>query len=114
MADRLAPTSIQQIGNELAILWSDNSESFVGLEDLRRACPCAMCGGEPDVMGNLVRPDVTYTPESFELRSVQQIGGYALQPTWGEGHGTGLYSFTYLKHLADTQRPASGGQTSSA
>ncbi|MGV3533542.1 MAG: DUF971 domain-containing protein [Chthoniobacteraceae bacterium] len=113
MPERLVPSSVQQIGQELAILWNDGTESYLGLEDLRRACPCAMCGGEPDVMGNVVRPDVSYAPSSFDLHSVQQIGGYALQPTWGDGHGTGLYSFKYLKHLSETQRPSGGGQTSS-
>ena len=34
---------------------------------MRGACPCAACGGEPDVMGNLVRPEVHYTPQSFDL-----------------------------------------------
>jgi hypothetical protein len=47
----LAPTNIQQIGNELAIQWSDGGESYLNLELIRRACPCAACGGEPDVLG---------------------------------------------------------------
>ena len=99
MTARLLPTSIQHIGDELAVSWSDESETFLRLADLRRACPCAACGGEPDVMGNIDRPDVTYTPASFELRGYQLVGGYALQPTWGDGHGTGLYSFAYLRRL---------------
>ena len=45
---RLEPTNIQQIGDELAIAWNDGTESFIKLETLRRACPCAACGGEPD------------------------------------------------------------------
>lgn len=97
---RLTPTHIQPIGDELAIAWNDGTESFLHLEAMRRACPCAACGGEPDVLGNIDRPEVTYTPESFVLRSCQNIGGYALQPTWGDGHGTGLYTFPYLRRLA--------------
>ena len=99
MPARLLPTSIQHIGDELAISWSDGGETFLRLEDLRRACPCASCGGEPDVLGNIDRPEVTYTPASFELRGYQLVGGYALQPTWGDGHGTGLYSFAFLRRL---------------
>ena len=97
---RLLPTHIQQIGDELAIAWNDGSESFLRLEVLRRGCPCAVCGGEPDVLGNIDRPEVRYGAESFVLRGFQLIGGYALQPTWGDGHGTGLYTFPYLKRLA--------------
>ena len=70
---RLEPTNIQQIGNELAIHWNDGTESYFGLEFLRRACPCAACGGEPDVLGNIVRPNVAYSPESFELAGVDLV-----------------------------------------
>jgi DUF971 family protein len=93
---------VQLIGNELAMRWSDGVESYVGLERLRRACPCAMCGGEPDVLGNIVRPDVSYTASSFELVGWQSVGGYALQPRWGDGHNTGLYAFQYLRRLTAT------------
>jgi DUF971 family protein len=27
------------------------------------------------------------------------VGGYALQPTWDDGHNTGLYAFPYLRKL---------------
>ena len=97
---RLEPTNIQQIGNELAIHWSDGSESFLELERLRRACPCAACGGEPDVLGNISRPAVSYAPESFHLSSFNIVGGYALQPRWRDGHDTGLYTFQYLRRLS--------------
>ncbi len=96
----LGPTNIQQIGNELAIQWNDGGESYFNLETLRRACPCAACGGEPDVLGNLARPELSYTPESFQLASFNIVGGYALQPRWRDGHDTGLYSFQYLRRLS--------------
>lgn len=93
-------TDVQQIGQELALKWEDGSESFIGLEALRRACPCAGCKGEMDVMGNLYRgPEQTLRAESFVLRRVGMVGGYALQPVWGDGHSTGLYSFDYLRGL---------------
>ena len=97
---RLEPTNIQQIGDELAIAWNDGTESFVKLELLRRACPCAACGGEPDVLGQVVRPHVSHTNKSFELVGFDLVGGYALQPRWADEHSTGIYSFTYLRRLA--------------
>jgi DUF971 family protein len=109
MSTRLTPTNIQAIGSELAIAWSDGAESYLPLEPLRRACPCAACGGEPDVLGHVVRPQVIYTPASFELRGFQVIGGYALQPAWGDGHGSGLYTFPYLRRLAN--EAAAGSQS---
>ncbi len=96
---RLEAKNVQLIGDELAIQWSDGTESYFGLELLRRACPCAACGGEPDVLGNVVRPEVSFTEESFMLAGFQIVGGYALQPRWGDGHSTGLYSFQYLRRL---------------
>jgi DUF971 family protein len=95
------PKRAEVIGNELAIAWSDGAESFIALETLRRNCPCAACGGEPDVMGNVQRPHVSYGPQSFELRDFKLVGGYALQPTWGDGHNTGLYPFRMLRALGD-------------
>ena len=90
---------------ELAIAWNDGSETFLPLRFLRTACPCAACGGEPDVLGDVVRPEVSYSPRSFELTGWNLVGGYALQPTWGDGHNTGLYTYQYLRRI-DPARPA--------
>jgi DUF971 family protein len=98
---RLEPTNIQQIGHELAISWNDGTESFYKLATLRRACPCAGCGGEPDVLGHVSRPQVAYTESSFQLVGFDFVGGYALQPRWADGHSTGIYSFTYLQRLGE-------------
>jgi len=93
---------VDKIGEELAVAWEDGAESFFALELLRRACPCAACGGEPDVLGRVLRPDVQYSRESFSLTSFEFVGGYALQPVWGDGHRTGIYSWNYLRRLADS------------
>ena len=97
-------TNVQLIGNELAMRWSDGLESYLPLERFRRACPCATCGGEPDVLGYLSRPHVTYTEGSFQLAGFDLVGGYALQPRWADGHGSGIYSFTYLRRLEQASR----------
>jgi DUF971 family protein len=92
-------TRAEVIGNEFALVWNDGKESYFDLERLRRACPCAACGGEPDVMGNVNRPNVSYGPKSFFIRGFHLVGGYAIQPTWDDGHSSGLYSFKYLRSL---------------
>ena len=98
----MQPADIQQIGNELAIKWDDGSESFIPLQKLRRCCPCAGCKGEMDVMGNLYKgPEKPLSPASFRLRSVESVGTYAVQPVWADGHATGIYSFDYLKRVAE-------------
>lgn len=90
---------LQVIGNELAIVWSDDRETYFSLEALRKACPCAVCNGEPDVMGRGDKPQARHTPASFQLSSYEMVGGYGWQPTWADGHSTGIYSVNYLRRL---------------
>ena len=91
---------VQQIGEELAIKWDDGSESFIALNKLRQYCPCAGCKGETDVMGNVYKnPERPLPPEAFRLLRVSHVGGYALQPVWGDNHMTGIYSYEYLKRV---------------
>lgn len=97
MQKTLQALSVQKIGSELAIAWSDGLESFLPLELLRRRCPCAACAGEPDVTGYVQKPNPSFGPGSFELMSWQTVGGYAIQPRWGDGHSSGLYSYTFLR-----------------
>ena len=104
---RLELANVQLIGSELALQWTDKTESYLSLPYLRAACPCASCGGEPDVMGNIMRPEVKHTASSFDLEGWDFIGGYALQPRWRDGHSTGLYTFQYLRRLAAAQPTAS-------
>ena len=99
---RVQPTTIEHIGEELAIKWEDGRESFITLETLRRACPCAGCKGEADVMGNMYRgPQKALSQTSFRLVRFARVGGYAIQPVWGDGHTTGIYSFEYLRQLGE-------------
>ena len=100
----MRPADIQIIGPELAIKWDDGVESFIPLERLRRACPCAGCKGETDVMGQLHKgPEQVLTPRSYQLRQLNRVGTYAVQPVWGDGHASGIYSFEYLRQLAKSQ-----------
>src|SRR5690606_28349698 len=97
------PTDIQHIGEELAVKWADGSESFIPLKTLRQACPCAGCKGEVDVMGNLYKdPDRPLGPNAFQLLRVEAVGTYAVQPVWADGHATGIYSFDYLRRVAES------------
>ena len=66
---------------------------FVGsnlIHELNRA-------GEKDILGNVYKGKVNLGPASFQLKRCTAVGGYAIQPEWMDGHGSGIYSFTYLK-----------------
>lgn len=94
--------NIQQIQDEIGIVWEDGIESYIPLERLRRQCPCASCAGEHDVMGKKYKaPPTPYKPESFQLISFHPVGGYAINFTWRDGHNTGIYPYPYLKKLGE-------------
>lgn len=92
-------TAVCQIGEELALSFGDGREMYFPLPMLRRACPCAVCQGEPDAMGRVHRPLVEHGPRAFELKKFELVGGYGLQLFWADGHGTGIYSIAYLQQL---------------
>jgi DUF971 family protein len=98
----MRPTDLQPIGTELAVKWEDGTETFIRLETLRRYCPCASCMGEQDIFGNLYKaPERPYGPRAFELAQLKPVGGYATQPVWGDGHSTGLYTWDWLRRVAE-------------
>lgn len=98
----MRPEDIQSIGDELAIKWDDGSEDFIRLETMRRSCPCASCAGEKDIMGNVYKgPDTPLTTDAFRLVRYATVGGYGIQPEWGDRHGSGIYDFHLLKRLAE-------------
>jgi len=99
MQDQFQLTSLAPFGNELAISWSDGVEQYLPLEALRKACPCAVCCGEPDVMGRGDATSRIYKPGSFELKGYEFIGGYGLKLSWADGHATGIFSYTLLRSL---------------
>ena len=100
----MTPLDIQQIGNELAIKWDDGSESYLTLEKLRRHCPCAGCKGEMDIMGNVYKNAAKpLPPQAFQLLRFGKVGGYAIQPQWADGHSTGIFSFDYLRNVAESE-----------
>ena len=97
----MRPLDLQHIGTELAIKWDDDAEEFISLEKLRRACPCAGCKGETDIMGNLYKnPPQSLTVKAFELVRFFAVGGYGIQLVWADGHSTGIFSFEYLRSVA--------------
>jgi len=100
----LQPQKIALIQSVLVIVWQDGQESYLGLEDLRRACPCAVCQGEADLNRPHFKPQVHYSASSFELKEFSIVGGYALKLLWADGHATGIYSYQLLRDLAQSEQ----------
>lgn len=86
----------------LEITWDDDRVCRYPLSELREACPCVECRGGHEFMGREYDPTdiLKLTPKrSYHVESLDLVGNYALQPTWDDGHHTGIYTWEYLRRL---------------
>lgn len=94
-----APTNIQIIGQEVAIVWDDGAESYFPFEKLRAASPSAANIGETDILGNKYGGDGPKQFPGIQVLGWDQVGNYAIRFEFSDGHGSGLYSYDYLRTL---------------
>jgi DUF971 family protein len=102
----LLPKSITLNKTEgyLEIVWGDDKACSYPLSNLREACPCVECRGGHQFMGREHDPEnfLALTPtRSYGIDNIVPIGNYALQPTWDDGHHTGIYTWDYLRRLCE-------------
>jgi DUF971 family protein len=75
------------------ITWDDGTRLQYLLDDLRNACPCAGCRGHSP--GEVEPPNV----RGVTLSGIHEVGAYALRFDWGDGHNTGIYTWSYLEEI---------------
>jgi DUF971 family protein len=97
-------------GAGVDISWADGHTSHYDFIYLRENCPCATCSDErakkaaevPAPAGatapfaSSVLP--MYKPKPRAL-SAQAVGHYAIKIDFSDGHGSGIYSFDYLRTM---------------
>lgn len=83
----------------LYVKWDDDSKTIVKLTDLRRKCPCAICGADSDKRGEKYIP--IYSKQQMTLVKISAVGSYAVGVEWEDGHNTGIYDFSYLRKISD-------------
>lgn len=91
----------------LEIAWSDEAICQYPLSELREACPCVECRGGHQYMGREFDPQnilVLKPKRSYHIKAVDLVGNYALQPTWDDGHHTGIYTWEYLRRLCPPEQ----------
>ncbi len=98
------PINIQLIGPEVAIAWDDGVETYFQGEDLRAASPSAENVGERDILGNQYGGDGPKKFPGVTVLGWEQVGNYALRFDFSDRHRTGLFSYDYLRHLAEQHR----------
>ncbi len=96
-----APVNIQLIGTEIAIAWSDGAETYHQAENLRAASPSASNQGERDIFGQRYGGDGPKNFAGVTVTGWEKVGNYAIRFDFSDGHNTGLYSYDYLRTLAE-------------
>ena len=84
---------------KLLIKWDDENERVLELRDLRKKCPCATCLSERDKQSKMYIP--LFVENQVTVKSINQVGNYAVQITWNDGHKTGIYEYSFLKNLSE-------------
>jgi DUF971 family protein len=92
----LATTAVQvrspHGGDTTEIDWADGHRGVLPNAMLRAYCPCAGCQGHSG--------EIRFIPGGNSvIDGIEEVGSYALQFTWGDGHASGIYTFRYLRRL---------------
>lgn len=94
------PTEIKlhQKSRVMEIAFEDGKTFRLPYEFLRVYSPSA------EVRGHGPGQEVLQTGKrAVEIRSMEPVGSYAVQPLFSDGHGTGIYSWEYLYELGQNQ-----------
>ena len=83
----------------LEVSFSDGAEFRLPFELMRIYSPSA------EVQGHGPGQEVLQTGKrDVELTGLEPVGNYAVQPTFSDGHDTGIYSWDYLYFLGAQQQ----------
>ena len=94
------PVKIRVVENKsLEITWDDNKRDLLDLKLLRKLCPCATCLAERDKQSKMYIP--IFSENQTTIKSINQVGKYAIQIIWNDGHSTGIYEYPFLKNLTE-------------
>ena len=92
---------------QLEIDWADGLKSVFSISMLRTMCPCAQCKtvreGEAGPKKSLLRMLPGNWSEQIFAASAELVGNYALRIDWSDNHGSGIYSFHYLRSISPQQ-----------
>ena len=83
---------------EIEFQWNDQRTDLFTFFNLRCNCQCAQCVDE--VTGKRIL-DPESVPQDITIQEMQLVGNYSLKITWSTGHDTGLYTWDFLRKLAD-------------
>ena len=94
----------------LLVRWQDGTTCVYPVSLLRARCPCAQCKtirqdqvAKAAATVKPARPRLTVLPGDhsapLSALSAELVGNYALKIEWSDRHGSGIYSFRYLREI---------------
>jgi Mrp family chromosome partitioning ATPase/DUF971 family protein len=89
-----ADVAIDDATGKVRIRWTDGQVTSYSFRGLRGWCPCASCQGHSSQTRFIETEGAR--PGSFE-----GVGRYAIRFLWADGHSTGMYSYEWLREIAD-------------
>jgi DUF971 family protein len=92
------PTNIRALQAEqvLEVTWEAGRVDRIPYRLLRAQCPCASCRDEWTGARKL---DPASIRSDLKLVGMENIGTYAIQLAWNDGHSSGLFSWETLADL---------------
>lgn len=92
------PTNVRALQAEqmLELTWEPGRIDRLPYKHIRANCPCASCRDE--WTGERILDPATIRPD-LKLEGLEQVGNYAIRPTWSDGHSSGLYTWDNLQQL---------------
>ena len=96
----MKPEKIERISEKaLRIEWDDGKQTVCFAKTLRHHCPCAIC--QEDRKNKNPLKVVNSDQKSVELTGWRYVGNYAIGLEWSDGHDTGIYTYEFLRQLAE-------------
>ena len=92
----------------LKVGWGDGHESAYEAGYLRFICPCAGCRGHAP--GEVQAPTWEATKD-VTIVDASQVGGYAIQFSFSDGHATGIYAYDRLRDACPCAACGGGAAT---
>ena len=89
---------VPEAKDSLLIEFSDGQEYNLSAEFLRVHSPSAEVRGHGEGNENL-----QFGKRDIKIASLEHAGNYALQIVFSDGHDSGIYSWEYLRKLAENQ-----------
>ena len=107
---RKKPTAVNvhvKTGAGVDITWADGHVSHYEFAYLREECPCATCNDtreKKSALGEVASafkssPVLPMFKPKPRAQAATQVGNYAIQISFTDGHSTGIYSYDHLRNI---------------